>query len=74
MYQILPTIVLFKDGKAYDRIVGFEEVGNKDDFPTINLTKRLVRAKIITPNNKIEAGMIKVNKLKKTDEEDDLDY
>ena len=64
--------MLFKDGKAYDRIIGFEEVGNKDDFPTINLTKRLVKAKIITPNNKTEAGIIKVNKLKK--EDDDFDY
>lgn len=64
--------MLFKDGKAYDRIIGFEEVGNKDDFPTINLTKRLVKAKIITPNNKTEAGIIKVNKIKK--EDDDYDY
>jgi len=69
----LPTIVLFKDGKAYDRLVGFEEVGNRDDFPTINLTRRLVKAKIITPNNKTEAGIIKVNKAKKTNEDDD-DY
>lgn len=67
--------MLFKDGKAYDRLVGFEEVGNRDDFPTINLARRLVKAKIITPNNKSEAGIVKLNKnVKKNDEDDDLDY
>ncbi len=32
--QTLPTIVLFRDGIAVDRIVGFEELGGVDDFPT----------------------------------------
>ena len=32
--KTLPTIVLFTDGVAKDRIVGFDELGGKDVFPT----------------------------------------
>jgi hypothetical protein len=73
---VLPTVVLFKDGKAYDRVVGFEELGVRDDFPTMSLTRRLVRAKIIKPLNKSEKGEISVNKTvgKKYDDDDDCDY
>lgn len=41
--QVLPCIVCFIDGVAVDRIVGFEDFNNKDDFPTMALTRRLVR-------------------------------
>ena len=34
---MLPTIVLFKDGVAVDRVVGFEELGGHDDFTTKEL-------------------------------------
>jgi hypothetical protein len=70
----LPTLVLFKDGKAFDRVIGFEELGMRDDFPTINLTRRLVKAKIIKANNKQEKGEIHIQKLAKEYEEEDLDY
>jgi hypothetical protein len=70
----LPTLVLFKDGKAFDRVIGFEELGMRDDFPTINLTRRLVKAKIIKANNKQEKGEIQIQKLAKEYEEEDLDY
>lgn len=33
--QVLPTIVCFIDGVATDRVVGFEELGSRDDFPTL---------------------------------------
>ena len=36
--QVLPCIVFFRNGVAYDRIVGFEELGARDDFPTAALT------------------------------------
>ena len=32
--KTLPTIVLFTDGVAKDRIVGFDELGGRDVFPT----------------------------------------
>lgn len=38
--QVLPTICLFKDGVLVDRVVGFEELGARDDFNTIVLTRR----------------------------------
>jgi len=33
--QMLPCLVLFCNGVAIDRIAGFDELGAKDDFPTI---------------------------------------
>ena len=40
--QMLPTVICFMDGVAFDRIVGFEELGGQDEFPTLVLTRRLV--------------------------------
>jgi hypothetical protein len=54
--QMLPTLVLFVDGVAYDRIVGFDELGGADDFPTINLTRRLIRGGVLYANNRKEKG------------------
>jgi len=30
---VLPTIIIFVDGVALDRVVGFDELGARDDFP-----------------------------------------
>ena len=48
----------------------------KDEFPTINLIRRLVRAKIINAKNKSEAGEISISKKggKNLIDDDDLDY
>jgi hypothetical protein len=32
--KVLPCVVLFKHGRSVDRVVGFEQLGGKDDFPT----------------------------------------
>ncbi len=53
---MLPTIICFIDGVAKDRIVGFEELGGKDEFKTLVLTRRLVKSKVIQPRNKEERG------------------
>lgn len=45
--QVLPTIVCFDDGKAKDRIVGFEELGGRDDFRREVLEERLRDAEVI---------------------------
>jgi hypothetical protein len=45
--QVLPCIVFFRNGVAYDRIVGFEELGAKDDFATARLEGMLMSAGII---------------------------
>ena len=32
--QTLPTLIIFKDGVTTERLTGFEEIGNKDEFRT----------------------------------------
>ena len=69
----------FIDGKNVAKIIGFEDLGMKDDFPTINLLRRLVREKMITALNKSEKGIMSMNvkskKGKKANEDsDDSDY
>lgn len=75
--QVLPTVISFIDGKQVAKYVGFEDLGMKDDFPTINLLRKLVKDKMITPLNKSEKGIMAMNikgKSKKADESDDSDY
>ena len=60
--QTLPTIIMFMDGIAVDRIIGFEELGNKDEFPTMALSRLLVNSGVIKAKNKVEAGAMKVSK------------
>ena len=72
--KVLPTLVCFFDGKAIDRIVGFEDLGSRDDFPTISLIRRLVKAQIIKPRNKKEKiPTIIGNKNEEEDEDEDSD-
>lgn len=60
--QVLPTIVCFADGIAVDRLVGFEDMGNKDDFPTVLLTRRLIKGGILKALNNQERGQINLKK------------
>ncbi|PVF91914.1 thioredoxin-like protein [Serendipita vermifera] len=39
--KVLPCVIVFIDGVTKDRIVGFEELGNADDFETSALEMRL---------------------------------
>lgn len=45
--KTLPTICLAKEGKTVDYIIGFDELGGVDDFPTAMLEWRLGRSDII---------------------------
>jgi thiol-disulfide isomerase/thioredoxin len=75
--KVLPTLVLFTDGLALDRVVGFEDLGGEDEFETIILTRRLVGAKIIDAKNKSEEGRIQIMKkgaAKNDDSSDGDDY
>lgn len=60
--QMLPTIIIFENGVAIDRIVGFEEVGGEDDFPTMNMVRRLVKGGALIPKNKSERGEMRMSK------------
>ena len=45
--KVLPCLIYFRDGVAYDRMVGFEEVGGKDDYSTSKLEGILLKAGVI---------------------------
>ncbi|KAG1334533.1 thioredoxin domain-containing protein PLP3A [Cocos nucifera] len=45
--KTLPCIILFKNGIAFDRLVGFQDLGSKDDFITRTLENLLKRKGII---------------------------
>lgn len=69
--RVLPTVLLTNKGKEVERIIGFADIGIRDDFPTINLTRKLVKCKMITAKNKSEKGQINISKKKESDEEED---
>ena len=52
--QVLPCVVMFLEGKAYDRIVGFEEFGARDDFNTALLDQRLLESGAVQPRQRGE--------------------
>ena len=60
--QMLPSVVMFDNGVAFDRITGFDELGECDDFPTMALTRRLVKSGVILGKNKSERGEMKVTR------------
>jgi len=45
--KTLPTLCLAKEGKTVDYIVGFDDLGGTDDFPTVMLEWRLGRSDLI---------------------------
>ncbi|TVU42170.1 hypothetical protein EJB05_08562, partial [Eragrostis curvula] len=44
---VLPTLAIVKNAKVEDYVVGFDELGGKDDFSTEDLEERLARSEII---------------------------
>lgn len=60
--QVLPTILCFINGVAVDRVVGFEELGGQDDFPTLLLTRKLVACGVLKALNKKEKGEISITR------------
>jgi hypothetical protein len=70
---VLPTVICFIDGIAVDRVVGFADMGNKDDFPTLALTRRLIKTGCLKALNKAECGHIKVKRGKDSDDSDSGD-
>ncbi|KAJ1852484.1 hypothetical protein GGH12_004388 [Coemansia sp. RSA 1822] len=45
--RVLPCVLVIQNGSVVDRIVGFEELGNADNFATEVLEKRLAQTKVI---------------------------
>ena len=72
--QVLPTIVCFMDGVSLDRIVGFEELGGKDEFPTLLLARRLVNAGVCKALNNAEKGQMKMSRKERGRDASDDEY
>ncbi|GMP27352.1 hypothetical protein CsSME_00003387 [Camellia sinensis var. sinensis] len=58
--KTLPCVILFRNGIAVDRLVGFQDLGGKDDFTTKALQNLLIKK-----------GIISESKGDEEDEEDD---
>lgn len=50
--QMLPCVVCFDNGKAFDRLVGFDELGGRDDFVVAELESRLVESGALSENDR----------------------
>ena len=70
---MLPTVICFMDGIAFDRIVGFEELGGSDEFPTLLLTRRLVKTGCLKALNNKEKGEMRIRKGNARDDSSDND-
>ncbi|KAL8130644.1 hypothetical protein V2J09_019799 [Rumex salicifolius] len=46
--KTLPCVIFFRKGVAVERLVGFQDLGGKDDFPTRKLENYLIKKGIIT--------------------------
>ncbi|KAF8785401.1 thioredoxin domain-containing protein 9-like [Argiope bruennichi] len=53
--RVLPTIVLIKDGKTVDYIIGFDDLGGVDDFSTEMMEWRIARAHVINYSGDLSA-------------------
>lgn len=53
--RILPTILLVKDGKFVDRIIGFDDLGGHDEFSTEMMEWRIARAGVINYSGDLSA-------------------
>jgi len=49
--RVLPCLFSFVDGIVVDRIIGFEELGNTDDFTTKFLETRLSKSNVIVTSD-----------------------
>lgn len=72
--QVLPTIICFLDGVAVDRVVGFEDLGGQDEFPTLILSRRLINSGCLKALNRQEKGQMKIKNGKRGESSDDEDY
>ncbi|KAL8506168.1 hypothetical protein ACS0TY_017149 [Phlomoides rotata] len=52
--KTLPCVILFRKGVATERLVGFQDLGGKDDFPTRKLELYLLKKGIIEENKRDE--------------------
>lgn len=54
--RVIPTLVIFKDGVAIERMVGFEDLGSKDDFSTALLQHKLAVMGVLIGQKRRQKG------------------
>lgn len=47
--RMLPCVVMLVNGVAVDRIVGFDQLGATDDFPTSSVERKLLKGGVVQP-------------------------
>ncbi|KAF9105493.1 hypothetical protein BGX27_009589 [Mortierella sp. AM989] len=57
--KVLPCVIAFTDGIAVDRLVGFEELGNTDNFSTAMIELRYKTAGVIEDDSKKDTRKLK---------------
>ncbi|KAI9240960.1 MAG: thioredoxin-like protein [Podila humilis] len=57
--KILPCVISFTDGLAVDRLIGFEELGNTDNFSTTMLELRYKTVGVIEDDKKADKRNLK---------------
>ncbi|KAF9928354.1 hypothetical protein FBU30_002435 [Linnemannia zychae] len=57
--KVLPCVISFTDGVAVDRLVGFDELGNSDNFSTSMLELRYKAAGVIEDDKKADKSKLK---------------
>ncbi|KAI7820049.1 thioredoxin-like protein [Gamsiella multidivaricata] len=57
--KVLPCVISFTDGIAVDRLTGFEELGNTDNFSTAMLELRFKTAGLIEDDMKKDSRKLK---------------
>ena len=63
--QYLPSVICFERGYLVDRLIGFRELGNKDDFSTLALIRRLMQSGCLSARTNEEEGEVKITKMAK---------
>ncbi|KAL1946882.1 hypothetical protein VTO73DRAFT_14986 [Trametes versicolor] len=54
--QVLPCVITFVNGVSKDRFVGFEELGNTDEFDTATLEWKLLNSGVVRKQAPVNAG------------------
>ncbi|KAF9134167.1 hypothetical protein BGW39_007905 [Mortierella sp. 14UC] len=57
--KVLPCVISFVDGIAVDRLIGFDELGNTDNFSTAMLELRFKTAGVIEDDKKVDPSKLK---------------
>lgn len=69
--KTLPTMIYFQNGNARDRVIGFEDFGNRDDFKTQVVATRLARYGAIVLNEDEKFKLVTKTKKRRVGGESD---